>query len=276
MKRRQFLAAAAAGALLPRAAAARSGVALVLGGGGCRGYGHLGVIRALEKHGLKPGIVVGSSVGSLVGAFYAAGISAADIERYGMRLKPNTFRDWIFPNLGVFGGGRIRRFVEDRLGARSIESLPVRFAAVATDLRSGELVLLTRGSLGLAVQASASAPGLLEPVKLDGKLLVDGNLASPVPVNAARGLGAKSVIAVDVSFPPAEAELEDPYDALYQGFSILTRRLAQEEGRKADLLLAPSLPKHNDMSPQTLRALVAAGEQAVEDALPRLKALLRS
>lgn len=276
MKRREFLATAVAAALLPGPAHARLGVALVLGGGGCRGYGHIGVIRGLEKHGLKPDLVVGSSVGSLVGAFYAAGVPADEIERYGMRLKPNTFRDWIFPKLGVFGGKRIRGFVEKRLGARRIESLPMRFAAVATDLRSGELVLLERGDLGLAVQASASAPGLLEPVKLDGRLLVDGSLASPVPVDAARKLGAEAVVAVDVSFPPLEAELQDPYDALYQGFSILTRRLALDERKRADLLIEPLLPKHNQMSPATIKALAAAGENAVQLSLPKLRTLFQS
>jgi NTE family protein len=273
MKRRQFLVAAAA-AMAPGALAANQGVALVLGGGGCRGYGHIGVVRGLEKNGLKPDLIVGSSVGALVGAFYAAGIRADEMERFGASIKPNTFRDWIFPRLGVFGGSRIRRFVEDRVGGRGIESLPMRFAATATDLRSGELVLLDRGDLGTAVQASSSAPGLLEPVKQGGRLLVDGNLSSPVPVDAARKLGAKTVIAVDVSFPPLEAELEDPYDALYQGFSILTRRLALEERGRADLVIAPALPRHNDMSPSTLKALIDAGEQSVQAALPRLRALM--
>lgn len=273
MRRREFLAAATAVTVAPRAAVAGSGVALVLGGGGCRGYGHIGVLRGLEKNNLKPAYVVGSSVGSLVGAFYAAGLPVADIERFGANIKANTFRDWIFPRLGMFGGGRIRRFVEQRVGERRIESLPVRFAAVATDLRNGEQVVLSRGALGLAVQASSSAPGFLEPVKLEGRLLVDGNLASPVPVNAARQLGAASVVAVDVSFPPAEAELEDPYDALYQGFSILTRRLALEERRRANLLIEPALPRHNEMSSEILRAMVDAGEQAVQKALPRLRDL---
>ena len=201
-------------ALLPTARPAR--VALVLGGGGCRGYGHIGVLRVLEKNGLKPDLVVGSSAGSLVGALYAA---------------------------------------------------------VATELRSGELLVLENGDLGLAVQASSSAPGLLEPVRLGERLLVDGSLSAPVPVVAARRLGAQHVIAVDVSYPPQEADLTDPYDALYQGFSILTRKLALEERAGADLVIEPKFPKHNDMTPMTLKKLVEAGERAALDALPRLRAL---
>jgi len=277
MKRRRFLsiagAALATSALAQREHVAAPRVALVLGGGGCRGYGHIGVIRVLEANGLRPDLVVGSSAGSLVGAFYAAGMSVDDLERYGSRMSPNLLRDWIFPKLGLFGGGAIGRFVADRVGARTIESLPTRFAAVATDLRTGEMVVLDRGDLGLAVQASTSIPGLVEPAKIGGRTLVDGNLASPVPVDAARRLGAKRVIAVDVTFPPEQADLDDAYDALYQAFSILTRRLALEERGRAELLIEPKLPEHHDMSKATLKALVDAGERAALEALPKLRAL---
>ena len=128
-RRRLMLGAVLAGAGL-RAAHARdeatrflqtvrsTSVALVLGGGGCRGYGHIGVIRVLEKHGLKPDLVVGSSAGSLVGGLYAAGMSADQMEYYGRRMSPNLLRDWVFPKLGLFGGDGIRRFVVDRVGPR--------------------------------------------------------------------------------------------------------------------------------------------------------------
>jgi NTE family protein len=274
MKRRDFVLGAAALAALSRAGAASGGVAVVLGGGGCRGYGHIGVIRVLEANGLKPDLVVGSSVGSLVGALYASGMRAEELERHGERVNPNLLRDWIFPKLGLFGGEGIARFVRERVKAPDIESLPLRFAAVATDLRSGEAVILERGDLGRAVQASSSAPGLLEPVTLAGRLLVDGNLAAPVPVAAARRLGARKVIAVDVTFPPLEADLADPFDALYQAFSILTRRLALEERSRADLVLEPRLQGHPEhMSRAMIRAMTEAGERAALEALPKLRAL---
>lgn len=270
MDRRNFMRIAAGLAVpataLPQSPAPR--VALALGGGGCRGYGHLGVLRVLERHGLKPDLVVGSSAGSLVGVLYAAGLSVADIERLGARLSPNTLRDWVFPNLGMFGGAGIARFVRAHIGERPVESLPVRFAAIATDLRTGERVILDRGDAGEAVQASASAPGLLEPVRRGGRLLVDGNIASPVPVAAARRLGAARVLAVDVTFPPGQADLDDPFDALYQGFSILTRRLALEERAGADLALEPPIPEHHEMSARVIAEHIAAGERAAQAALP--------
>lgn len=275
MNRRRFLALAGAGIVADRVGAQSAGrppkTAFVLGGGGCRGYGHIGVLRVLERERVKPDLLVGSSVGSLVGAFYAAGVPVAQIERFGRRMKHNTLRDWIFPKLGVFGGAGIRRFVTQRIGERTIESLPTRFAVVATDLRTGAVAILERGDLGRAVQASSSAPGLLEPVRIGSRLLVEGNLSAAVPVDAAKQIGATRVVAVDVTFPPEQADLDDPFDALYQGFSILTRKLALEERRRADLVIEPNLPEHNDMSQQTVSALIDAGERAGRAALPVLR-----
>jgi NTE family protein len=275
MKRRRFLTLAAGLAVAKGARSAdRSKTALVLGGGGCRGYGHLGVLRVLERERLRPDLIVGSSAGSLVGALYAAGLATGRIEQLGEGLTPNMLRDWIFPRLGFFSGAGIARFVRKHIGVRTIESLPTRFAAVATDLRTGEAVVLQRGDVGLAVQASSSAPGLLEPVVMEGRLLVDGNIAAPVPVSAAHGLGARYVVSVDVTFPPEEANLSDPFDALYQGFSILTRKLALEERSLADVLLAPKIPEHHRMSASVIAEHIEAGERAASAALPALRKLL--
>ena len=131
------------------------------------------MLRVIERDGLRPDLVVGSSAGSLVGALYAAGLSSDQIERYGERLSPNLLRAWIFPKLGLFGGENIARFVRERARVGEIASLPMRFAAVATDLRSGEPVILDRGDLGRAVQASSSAPGLLDMSRQTLKALIE-------------------------------------------------------------------------------------------------------
>lgn len=275
MDRRAFLSLPLLGAASPgRALAARrGGVALVLSGGGCRGYSHIGVLRVLHREGLKPDLVVGSSSGALVGVLYAAGVSTDRMAGLGERLSANLLRDWIFPRLGLFGGGAFANFVRNQVGPRTIEQLPMRFAAVATDLRNGDMVVLDRGDAGTAVQASGSVPGLLEPVHSGARLCVDGNLSSPVPVRAARTLGAARVVAVDVTFPPADANLEDPIDALYQGFSILTRRLAVEERAGADLVIEPAIPEYHDMSERVIHEHIQAGEAAAVSAIPAMKRL---
>lgn len=248
-------------------------VALVLGSGGCRGHAHIGVIRVFEEQGLKPDIIVGCSAGSLVGALHAAGMSASELERHGGTMDSQMFREWTLPRLGMFGGNRISKFVNERIGRRSIESLPTRYAAVATDLNSGELVLIDRGDVATAVQASSSAPGLVEPVLIRERLCVDGSLVAPVPVGVARALGAHFVIACDVSFPPREATITDPFDALYQGFSILTRGLAQQQRNSADLVIAPHIPAHNDMKPATVAAIIKAGEAAARQSMSGIRHL---
>jgi NTE family protein len=135
-------------------------------------------------------------------------------------------------------------------------------------------VVLDRGDVATAVRASGSVPGLLEPVRLGDRLCVDGNLSSPVPVRAARALGATWVVAVDVTFPPADADLKDPFDALYQGFSILTRRIAIEERAGADVVIEPAIPPYHDMSDKVIREHIEAGRAAAERALPGLRPLL--
>lgn len=249
--------------------------ALVLSGGGCRGYSHIGVLQVMHEAGLEPDLVVGSSSGALVGALYAAGIPVDRMAALGDRLSANLLRDWIFPRLGIFGGGSIAKFVREEVGERSMESLPLRFAAIATDLRNGDMVVLDRGDVATAVQASGSVPGLLEPVRLGDRLCVDGNLSSPVPVRAARALGAARVLAVDVTFPPTDADLKDPFDALYQGFSILTRRIALEERAGADIVIEPAIPPYHDMSDKVIREHVEAGRTAAMKEMSRLRELLR-
>jgi NTE family protein len=176
------------------------------------------VLRVIHDAGLAPDLVVGSSSGAVVGALYASGVAIDQMAELGRRFSSNLLHDWIFPKLGLFGGGAIAQFIKAEIGERSMEQLPMRFAAIATDLRNGNMLILDQGDVGLAVQASGSIPGLFEPVRSGNRLCVDGNLSSPVPVKAARVLGADRVLAVDVTFPPTDADLNDPIDALYQGF----------------------------------------------------------
>ena len=175
-------------------------VGLALGGGSARGWAHIGVIRALEKAGVHPDIVCGTSIGSLVGAAYAAG-ELDRLERWALELG---MRDVIgFMDVG-FGGGalkgdRLIDFFRRNWSDRSIETLSLPFAAVATSLRTGAEVWLRSGSTIDAVRASIALPGVFAPVRLEGSFLVDGGLVNPVPVSLARAMGADIVIAVDLA-----------------------------------------------------------------------------
>jgi NTE family protein len=177
-----------------------SSIGLVLGSGAARGFAHIGVMRALQAHGIVPDIIVGTSMGALVGGCYANSQLDAleDWARSLTRRRIMGYLDVRIGGSGLIGGGRLAHQLEETLGDTAIESLPIRFAAIATEIGTGHEVWLTRGSLAMALRASYALPGIFPPVHLGGRWLVDGALVNPVPVSAARALGARIVIAVNM------------------------------------------------------------------------------
>ncbi len=181
--------------------AGRPRIGLALGSGSARGWAHIGVIRALAEAGVEPDIVTGTSIGALVGALYVHGHLDA-MESWVLKL---TRRDvFSYMDLGISGGGfmegrRLMELYRRAFGDTRIEDLPKPFAAVATNLRTGQEVWLQKGSVIEAVRASISLPGLFRPVMVGRNLLVDGGLVNPVPVTVCRALGAQVVIAVNLN-----------------------------------------------------------------------------
>jgi NTE family protein len=185
----------------------RPKIGLALGSGGARGWAHIGVIEALASLGIVPDIVCGSSIGALVGSAYVTGNLAAltaRMENFGRR-DVAAMLDLRLAAGGLIEGRRIESFLDDLHISGSIESLGVRFGAVASDLRSGREVWLQSGPIGRAVRASISVPGVLSPARYeDDGWLIDGGLVNPVPVSLASALGADIVIAVRVNSYPIE------------------------------------------------------------------------
>ena len=175
-------------------------IGLVLGSGAARGFAHIGVMRALQERGIKPDIIVGTSMGALVGGCFATD-QLDTLEEWARSLTMRRIIGYLDVRIGgsgLIGGGRLANRLQDSIGEMAIEDLPVRFAAIATEIGTGHEVWLTRGSLSLAVRASYALPGIFPPVHLGGRWLVDGALVNPVPVSAARALGARVVIAVNM------------------------------------------------------------------------------
>lgn len=175
-------------------------IGLVLGSGAARGWAHVGVIRALEEAGLVPEIVCGSSSGAVIGALYVAG-KLDRFERWGRELE---WRELVGYFDLSFRGGLIKarklfEFLGSQLPDQPIETLDRRFGAVATDLATGQEVWLREGSLIDSLRASIALPGLITPLEMGGRWLVDGGLVNPVPVSLCRALGADTVVAVDLN-----------------------------------------------------------------------------
>jgi NTE family protein len=178
----------------------RPRLGLALGSGSARGWAHIGILRALDERGLRPDVITGASVGALVGAACAAG-RLADLEEWVCKLtQRDVWRlvDTTFRSGGVMTGNRLMEAIAAHIGDAPIETLSMRFGAVATDLYTGEEIWLREGPFMTAVRASSGLPGLFSPTWHDGRWLIDGGVVNPVPVSLCRALGADVVIAVDL------------------------------------------------------------------------------
>lgn len=179
----------------------RPTIGLALGGGAARGFAHIGVIRTLVSKGLAPDVIAGTSIGAVAGGCFAAG-QLDGFEQWGRTLTKRRILSYLDVNLsgsGLIWGHRLAERLEAALGNTAIDDLPLRLAAIATEIGTGHEIWLTRGRLVDAMRASYALPGIFSPVQIGGRWLVDGTLVNPVPVAAARALGARLVIAVNLN-----------------------------------------------------------------------------
>lgn len=191
----------AAEATSEKKAPPKPSIGLALGGGAARGFAHIGILRTLTQHGIIPDVVVGTSIGAVAGGCYIAGHLDA-FQDWAHSLTKRGVLSYLDVSLGGSGlisGGRLSARLEETIGDVLIEDLPARFATIATELGTGHEIWLTRGRVVDAMRASYALPGIFTPVRLGGRWLVDGALVNPVPVSAARALGARIVIAVNLN-----------------------------------------------------------------------------
>lgn len=247
-------------------------LALVLGSGGPRGFAHIGVLKVLEEAGIRPDLIVGASVGAMAGALYAAGHTAAELERMAHEIDVLDFFEWQHLTRMPATGRAVQDYVNEHVRGRAIEALGTPFAATATRLSDRSLVIFNRGDTGLAVRASGASPGQFKPVAIGGVEYVDGDEASPVPIRAARRLGARVVIAVDVS-----AYLETTPEGVPREWVVKDERRAKQvaaEAPEADILLHPDIGYYAGHSDEYRRRVIAIAERYTREQLPKIRAAL--
>jgi len=280
LRRRELMFAGSALASLPLTSAGREvaqaaagsarSIAVCFGSGSIHGYAHVGAIRAFEQLGFKPQIISGTSVGAIAGVLWAAGLKAAAIEKIADDQSWHEASGLRMPRLGLKELTPLQEMLDTHLDRRPIEALPTRFCAVATDLDNGQPVALTRGDPGRAVAASASVPIRYEPMSIDGRRLVDGALSAPVPVDAARSLGAEFAVAIDVAYRPYEEPVSGITGVAFQMFHIMVNRLIDEQIRRADFAIR--LDVHHTLRDEGgIPAVIRAGEEAVLRDWPKLQ-----
>ncbi|HYU70695.1 MAG TPA: patatin-like phospholipase RssA [Burkholderiales bacterium] len=290
--------------------ARRPKIGFALGAGSARGWAHIGVLRALQSEGVKPDLIAGCSVGALVGAAFAA--SRLDqLEAWALAFDWRSMLRMIDIRLrgGLIKGERVTDFFRQELVESEFSELAIPFAAVATDLHSGQEIWLREGRVSDAVRASIAVPGLFRAVLREGRYLIDGGVVNPVPVSLARAMGADIVIAVDVGsdivgrharrkredsntqtgrhrllgklFPrrdgaPAEGETGDPpsmLEALMGSIDVMQVRIARSRlaGEPPDVLLTPRLAHLGSLDYHRAAIAIAEGREAVARMLPAIR-----
>ncbi len=289
--------------------AGRPSVGLVLSGGGARGYAHLGVLKVLEDNRIPIDCIAGTSMGAVVGGLYASGMAAGEMQKRLSEVNladiafdvteradlPQTSREdeRLYINgltlgfgkkgvkvpVGLVQGNRLQALLASWTAAvptnQPFDRLPIPYRAVATDLQTGQMVVLDHGSLPLAIRASMAMPGLFAPAEINGRALVDGGLVSNLPVDTARQMGANVVIAVDIGsqLRPLDA-LASPADVMQQMVGILIRQNVTAQRKQLDaqdVLLTPDLGSLAFTDFQNAKQAIAAGAAAATAALPKLK-----
>jgi NTE family protein len=280
----------------------RPKLGIALGSGSARGWAHIGVLRALTERGIAPDFVAGCSMGAMVGAAFAAG-RIEQLETWALSLDWRRVVGLVDVGLrgGVFKGDRLLNLFQGHFVECPFSELSVPFAAVATDLATGQEVWLRDGNVSDAVRASCTVPGLFRPVLHEGRYLVDGSVVNPIPVSLCRAMGAQIVIAVDLGYhrarrfplgpqqasgaksqrrgffdilgsspPPEMRPLPSIMDTMLGAIDIMQERIAQARlaGESPEILLAPRLGQFGPFEYHRAALAIAAGREVVAEMLP--------
>jgi NTE family protein len=255
-------------------------VGLALGGGAARGLAHIGVLEVLEKEGIPVDMIAGTSAGAAVGALYAQGKRAGQIKELALDTgwwKLVSLIDLALPRSGFIEGTRIKNQLKTIIGDISFSDLKMPLACVATDISSGEEVVINDGSVLEAVRASISVPVIFTAAKRGDRYLVDGGLVNPVPVSTVRRMGADLVIAVNV-IPPMGVRLQSTkakepsiFQAMLHSLYIATYSLVRSNLAGADVVIEPKLPRIGYGDFQRVNEAVRQGEIAAKELVEQIK-----
>jgi NTE family protein len=252
-------------------------IALVLGGGSAKGFAHVGVIRVLEQEKIPIHMIIGTSVGSLIGGLYAANPNSFDLEWLAFKIDRGDVLDFsiVYSKLGPVQGAKLEGFIEHNVKTKRVEDTKIPFTPIATDLNSGETILLEKGSLAKAIRASSAIPGIFVPVTFDGRTLVDGGVTNNVPCDIARAKGADIVIAVNLQKDVRnQAEVESLVDIIAQSISIMMKESSKSKLGSADVVIEPDAKGISMFDFSQKKRAMEEGIRATREAIPKIKALL--
>ena len=246
-------------------------VGLALSGGAVRGAAHLGVLEVLEREGIRPDFVAGTSAGSVVGAVYCAGMPIEQVETLALDLQWRKIGQITRPRLGFFDSQRMEDYLIEIIGDLTFEELKTPLSTVAVDILSGEVVVMREGRVVTAVRASCALPGIFTPVEWHDRLLVDGGLLNNLPVSVVRSMGADYVIAVDLLPPSVLPEKPTSMLSMWYATIYTAMRATHMEVQTADCVITPRVGPFVWTDFSKTPALIELGRQAAEEKIEQLK-----
>lgn len=255
----------------------RGKLGVALSGGAAHGLAHVGVLKVLESERIPIHMIAGSSAGSIAGAAYATGLAAEEIELIARGMRWKDVYNITPSRMGLLSAKPLEEFLDRTLPVKRFERLKMGLRIIATDLRTGKAVSISTGELIPAIRASCSLPGLLPPVELEGRMLVDGGVSSGVPTQVLRREGVDIVLVSDVNYKVTRfAAPTNLFEVIVQSLYILSRQAVSGYIKNADLIVAPEVGGISWQQIECAGELIAAGEKAMRAQLPALRKLLTS
>lgn len=253
-------------------------IGLALGSGAARGLAHIGVIKVLEEYNIPIDCIAGTSIGAMIGGFYASGVDIGEIEKIALKLTKQEMISLVDPSAGkgLIKGERIKSFIESNLAAKNFKDCRIPFSATATDIKTSDIVVLDSGNMADAIRASISMPLIFQPVERNGKILVDGGVGAPVPVEIARKLGADIVIAVNLD----KHYINDKWQSgileiAYDSMNIMRHYLSHYQSKEADIVINLDLKSNKWHDFVNGQNKILAGEVAMKREMPCLEELIQ-
>lgn len=253
----------------------KKSIILVLGGGSARGLAHIGVLKVLEREKIPIHRIVGTSMGALIGAAYSIGMPLKKMEEMAHKFSWKTVFDPALPKMGLLAGKKLANVVAELTENKSFEQCKIPLAVVTTDIERNERVVFQKGDLQKVVCASCSWPGIFNPVRIDGRLLVDGGIKNSVPTRIARSIDSGYMVAVDVGFCVKEGKIDNIFQMLLQSFQIMGEELNRYQARISDVMIKVDLGHSIDqVAFNKSRESIAKGERAAEVKAGQIKRML--
>ncbi len=246
-------------------------IGLALGGGAVLGAAHLGVLKALEESGISVSYVAGTSIGALIAAFLAFGKGWQEITEIVKDLNWLDISEISLSQFGLLSNRKLGRLIIDNLGDVNFDEAFIPIAMVATDISTGEKVVLKKGSVAAAVMASTCIPGIFVPVEIDGKLLVDGGIVENVPVTTLKDMGADLIIGVDLNAKHTHKKPRNIVEVLLRSFDFTLKTATKLQTEQADILIEPDLSFFNMVDIDQMDDLIDKGYQEANPVLHQIR-----